>query len=230
MDMLLVVVLVILAGFGLIGYLRGMVRVLFSLVAIFLTIGLATALMPYTEEFLRTKTPVYDTVKEKCTEHIHQQTLENQKQGQTSKQQELTLFGLPIPEEFQKFYSEHVIDGADKLMEETGLYEKLGDYAANFVLQRLAWILSFTIILILLSVIIHMLDLITKLPVLKSINRLGGLIIGLLEGVIVVWLLFLVIVLCQNSDFGKEMMASIQQQPILKFLYDYNMIEQLVLK
>ena len=49
MDMLLVVVLVILAGFGLHGYLRGMVRVLFSLVAIFLTIGLATALAPYTE-------------------------------------------------------------------------------------------------------------------------------------------------------------------------------------
>ena len=73
-----------------------------------------------------------------------------------------------------------------------------------------------------------MLDLITKLPVLKSINRLGGLIIGLMEGVLVVWLLFLLIVLCQNSELGKEMMTSIQQQPILKFLYDYNMIEQLL--
>ncbi len=228
MDMLLVVVLVILAGFGLHGYLRGMVRVLFSLVAIFLTIGLATALAPYTEEFLRTKTPMYDTVKEKCTEHIHQQTQEKQEKGQTSKQQELTLFGLQLPEEFQNFFSEHVTDGADKFMEDTGVYGKLGDYAANFVLQRLAWILSFTIILILLSVIVHMLDLITKLPVLKSINRLGGLIIGLMEGVLVVWLLFLLIVLCQNSELGKEMMTSIQQQPILKFLYDYNMIEQLL--
>ena len=83
MDMLLVVVLVILAGFGLHGYLRGMVRVLFSLVAIFLTIGLATALAPYTEEFLRTKTPVYDTVKEKCKEHIHQQTQEKQDRKST---------------------------------------------------------------------------------------------------------------------------------------------------
>lgn len=227
MDMLLVVVLVILAGFGLHGYLRGMVRVLFSLVAIFLTIGLATALTPYTEEFLRTKTPLYDTVKEKCTEHIHQKAQERQGQGEELKPQELTIFGMQIPEEFQSFFSEHVTDEADKLMEDMGVYEKLGDYTANFVLQRLAWILSFTIILILLSVIVHMLDLITKLPVLKSINRLGGLIIGLLEGVIVVWLLFLVIVLCQDSDIGREMMASIQQQPILKFLYDYNIIEEL---
>lgn len=227
MDMLLVVVLVILGGFGLHGYLRGMVRVLFSLVAIFLTIGLATALTPYTEEFLRTRTPVYETVKEKCTEHIQQQAQERQEQGAESKQMDLTLFGLQIPEEFQSFFSEHVTDGADKLIEDMGVYEKLGDYAANFVLQRLSWILSFTIILILLSVMVHMLDLITKLPVLKSINRLGGLIIGLLEGVIVVWLLFLVIVLCQSSEIGKEMMASIQRQPILKFMYDYNMIEQL---
>lgn len=228
MDMLLIVVLVILAGFGLHGYLRGMVRVLFSLMAIFLTIGLATALTPYTEQFLRTKTPVYDTVKEKCTEHIHQQTEEKREQGQKSEQQKLTLFGMQIPEEFQSFFSEHVTDGADKLMEDIGVYEKLGDYAANFVLQRLAWILSFVITSILLSVIIHVLDLIARLPVLKSINHFGGLIIGLLEGVIVVWLLFFVVVLCQGSEFGREMMASIQQQPILKFLYDYNMIERLM--
>ena len=67
MDMLLVAVLVIVAGFGLHGYLRGMVRVLFSLAAVFLTIGLATALSPYTEAFLRNQTPLYDTVREKCT-------------------------------------------------------------------------------------------------------------------------------------------------------------------
>lgn len=228
MDILLIVVLVILAGFGLHGYLRGMVRVLFSLVAIFLTIGLATALTPYTEQFLRTKTPVYDMVKEKCTEHIHQQAQERKKQDTDTKQQELTIFGLQIPEEFQSFFSEHVTDGADKLMEDMGIYEKLGDYTANFVLQRLSWILSFILISILLSMIVHMLDLITKLPVLKSINRFGGLVIGLLEGVVVVWLLFLIVVLCQGTEFGKEMMASIQQQPILKFLYDYNIIERLL--
>ena len=48
MDILFIVVLLILAGFGLHGYLRGMVHILFSLVAVFLTIGLATAFAPYT--------------------------------------------------------------------------------------------------------------------------------------------------------------------------------------
>ena len=68
--MLLVVVLVILAGFGLHGYIRGMVRVVFSLLAVFLTIGFATLLTPYIFEFFQTQTPLYDTIQEKCTEYL----------------------------------------------------------------------------------------------------------------------------------------------------------------
>ena len=70
MDMIFVAVVIILAGFGLHGYLRGLVQVLFSMVAIFLAIGLATVLTPYVSEFLQSKTPLYDAIQEKCTEYM----------------------------------------------------------------------------------------------------------------------------------------------------------------
>ena len=115
------------------------------------------------------------------------------------------------------------------MLEDAGVYEKVGEFVAEQILQRAAWTISFTIILIAMAIAVHVLDLIAKLPVLNSINHLGGLAIGLLEGMIVVWLLFLVVVLCQGTPWGREMMESIQGNVFLKFLYDNNLIEKVII-
>ena len=52
MSVLFAVVVIILAGFTLHGYIKGFVRVVFSLISIILTIGLASWLSPYVSEIL----------------------------------------------------------------------------------------------------------------------------------------------------------------------------------
>ena len=96
------------------------------------------------------------------------------------------------------------------------------------VLLRLSWTLSFIIISILLGVLIHLLDIIARLPGINSINHVGGLIVGALEGLVIVWILFFVITLCQSSDWGGAMMQEIQENPLLKLLYENNVIEQIL--
>lgn len=228
MDALFVIVLLILAVFGLYGYLRGMVHILFSLVAIFLTIGLATAFAPYTTQVLQTRTPLYHIVKDKCNEYL-QSTVEEQIRPEAGEQNDITIFGLKIPEEMQNVFAEETAEQAGDFMEHTGVYEKVSDFVADQVVQRLGWLISFIIILILVSVLIHFLDVIAKLPVLRNINRIGGLVIGLLQGLIIVWILFLVIVLCQGTEWGREMMNSIDRNIFLKILYENNVIERLIL-
>ena len=228
MDILFIVVLLILAGFGLHGYLRGMVHILFSLVAIFLTIGLATAFAPYTTQILQTRTPLYQTVKDKCADYL-QSSVEARIQQGMSGQKDITLFGMKMPEEVQDLFTDEAAEQASGLVEHTGIYEKVSGFVAEQVVQRLGWLLSFVLILIVLLILIHFLDIIAKLPVLKNINRIGGLAIGLLEGLVIVWIVFLVITLCQGAEFGREMMDSIERNMFLKILYDNNVIEQLIL-
>lgn len=228
MDILLIVVLLIFAGFGLHGYLRGLVRVLFSLAAVFVSIGLATALTPYTTHFLQSQTPLYDTIKGKCTEYL-QSTVKGEIQQKLQSQEEISVFGMRVPEEIQRVFVEDAAGQADNLMENTGAYEKIGDFVAKQVIQRLAWALSFAAILILLIVAVHFLDIIARLPVLENINRIGGLAIGLLEGLVVVWIVLLVVVLCQGTEFGREMMDSIEGNFLLRVLYENNLIEHLIM-
>lgn len=221
MDILLIAVLLVLAGFGLHGYLRGMVRLLFSLVAVFLTIGLATALAPYTTQALRTGTPVYDTVKDKCTEYLQAAVEDKLRQ-----EENISIPGMQLPEEIQKLLT---AEQAGSLADQAGFYEQISAFVAEQVLQRLGWVLSFIVVLIVLSMLIHFLDVVAKLPVLRSLNRIGGLVIGLFEGLLVVWILFLVVTLCQGMEFGREMMASVDRNIFLKFLYENNVIEKLIL-
>lgn len=228
MDILLIVVLLIFAGFGLHGYLRGLVRVLFSLTAVFITIGLATVLTPYVTYFLQTQTPLHDSVKARCTEYL-QSTVSEEGRQKTQEPGDITVFGMKMPEELQEIFANDVAGQAGSLMENAGVYERIGDFVAEQVVQRLAWVLSFAVIFILLMVAVHFLDVLAKLPVLKDINRIGGLAIGLLEGLVVVWIVFLAVVLCQGSEFGREMMASIEGNFFLKILYGNNLLERLIM-
>ena len=100
------------------------------------------------------------------------------------------------------------------------------EQVANLITQRIAWVLSFLLISILLGVLVHVLDILAKLPVIESINHFGGLAVGLLEGLVVVWILLFVVVLCQGTEWGRPMMESMQQNPLLRMLQENNVLEQ----
>ena len=138
------------------------------------------------------------------------------------------MFGIKMPKELQEIFAENA-SGQDSLIKAAGVYERAGDFVAGQVVQRLAWVLSFALILAVLSVVVHFLDILARLPVLKNINRLGGLAIGLLEGLIVVWILFLAVFLCQGTEFGREMMDTIQGNAILKLISDSNILEHMIM-
>lgn len=225
MDMLLIIVLVIIGGFALHGYIRGLIRIVFSLVAIVIAIGLASCIAPYMAGFLQTQTTLQDTIQEKLRTAMQSKAEEEM---QSKVQEGATVFGIEIPEEIQEFLSGNVIDGASDIMEESGIYDQLAGELAEAAVQRIAWALSFIVVMILLMVLVHMLDIIAKLPVLNSINHIGGLAIGLVQGIIIVWILLFIIELCRTSSWGNQMMESIYGNAFLKLLYENNLIEQLV--
>ncbi|MCI8483266.1 MAG: CvpA family protein [Lachnospiraceae bacterium] len=199
MDLLLIVVLIIFGGFALHGYIRGLVRMIYSLAAVFLTIGLASLMAPYGAEFLREQTPLYEAIQEKTMEILSQQ-LEEKTELEVS-----------------------------DLLKENGI-EQVTAQMADAILQRLAWILALILVGILLGVLIHVLDLIAKLPGINTINHMGGLIVGVIEGLAIVWVLFFVAGLCQSSEWGSQVMTSIQDNVFLRLLYENNLIEQLVMR
>ena len=140
-----------------------------------------------------------------------------QKPKEQQESENITMFGIEIPAGVQDFFQENVV-------------EQAAGQIAEVILQRIAWILTFLAVSLLLGVLVHVLDLIAKLPVLDSVNHMGGLVVGLLEGLVIVWILFLVITLCQGNEWGSQMMEEVQENVFLKLLYENNPIEKLIMR
>lgn len=71
----------------------------------------------------------------------------------------------------------------------TTVASALADYLANLVAKATLFALSFLLILLLWFLLSHILDLAFHLPILATVNTVGGLLAGLLKAVLIVFVL-----------------------------------------
>ena len=76
--------------------------------------------------------------------------------------------------------------------------------------------------------IFNVLDIISKLPVIRGFNRILGLAFGTLEGLLIVWLIMYVTELFPTTPMFASCITDIQGMPLLPLLYENNLVKQLI--
>lgn len=219
MNWLTIVVLLILVVSMIIGYKKGFVRLVVSLLAVLLTMLIVAAITPYMGDTIKSQTGLYDIVQEKCVDALKSNGKEN-----TKIDQETILESSKLPNVVK--YA--LATGGEDLLEGIGAYEYIGDFVANIVIYGISFIVSFIIITIIFRVTILSLDFITKIPVINGVNKLAGVLVGATQGVIIIWIGFLIIFLCSSTSLGKILTEQINQSIMLNFFYNNNLILQLI--
>ena len=135
---------------------------------------------------------------------------------------------LPVPDFLQKLMLNYNnSEGYKKLGADTfGSY--LVDFIANLILNIVAFLVTLLVSHVIVWGIFRILDLAAHLPVLRGLNRIGGLALGLVEGIVVVWVIFLVISMLSGTQIGVTLMKMIDESVILKPLYESNLLMRLV--
>lgn len=87
-----------------------------------------------------------------------------------------------------------------------------------------SFLVSYVAFWLLLKYACEALDLISKLPVIHELNKTAGILVGLLRGIFMVWLLFIVITVFRKTALGSEAMGLIGESRILEELYKNNLI------
>ncbi len=83
----------------------------------------------------------------------------------------------------------------------------------------------FIVTVIVLFIVSRFLPFFSKLPVIRKIDRFFGMLIGLLLGLLFIWLFFMIVSLFATTPFGTKMLAMIQENPFLVWLYQNNAID-----
>lgn len=111
-----------------------------------------------------------------------------------------------------------------EMMEMIGMEKMLSGYLADLLLQAAAFLITLLFVGVLVQGLALSLGLAAKLPVLHGINKMAGLVLGLGEGVLLVWIFFFVVTVCAATETGGELLLMIAESDVLSWLYRRNLL------
>ncbi len=111
-----------------------------------------------------------------------------------------------------------------EMLKGLGLEDALSGYLANQLLLALAFLLTAILMGILIRGIAFSLGIAVRLPLLHGINKLAGLVFGLGEGLIIVWIFFFAVTVLATTEWGSKMVYMIADSGMLAWLYRQNIL------
>ncbi|MDD3339276.1 MAG: CvpA family protein [Lachnospiraceae bacterium] len=225
MSWLCITVLIFWLLIALNGFRRGLIRTAISMVFLILVFALTAAISPTVNTVLSKHTNLHDKVAKQCTEALQDKWSQD---GDNTEGVKGLIENLPLPESVQGMLEDNSgLLGAVLSTDVASTY--VADYIAAWIVYGIAILISLVVSIILIVIATHFLNLIAKLPVLGGINRVGGLLLGTVQGLILIWIFFLIVTALANTAFGASAMQEINRDNILTYLYDNNLIMQFVM-
>ena len=222
----------------------GLVRMLAALLSLVLSVILISASLPYMTAFLREHTPLYETLKDRCSGMVTQvidsglsslygqeaETLSIDTLSLNETEQIQVIQSLKLPE----FIKEQILDGNTKEGYRSRGVSTFLDYLtawlASLILNILAFVITVLLVTILIRILIALLRILAEVPGISLLNRLGGGIIGLVQGLCVLWLFFLLLTIFQMTTPGQQLLQMVWKSDFLNPLYDLDILPRIVLR
>lgn len=101
---------------------------------------------------------------------------------------------------------------------------------ADIIFSAIVYIIVFVVVFVILKVIVVVTDIVSRLPVIRQANKIGGLALGLVEGLIAVWILFVIITACGSMEWAADAMADINNSKFLSMLYENDIILKMIFR
>lgn len=98
----------------------------------------------------------------------------------------------------------------------------VASYISRMVLNLLSFLVTFLLAIIIVKALMFAVNIIGELPVLGLLNHMAGGVLGLVLGLVVVWLAFLVMTLAYTTAAGIACFEMVEKSSLLTFLYDCN--------
>lgn len=225
-NILLVLVVVFLAIMAFAGYKKGFIKIILMMAALIVTITLSAILTPTITGILKDKTPVYDAIYVKMESFVSGQ-MQDQAVDQTD-QQAGALESMDLPESIKNALinnntgDSYIAMGVDSFAAYTAKSLTL------FLLNAISFIILFIIISIIFGVIMQLANIFTKIPLIRGANKMAGIAAGLLEGILILWVLAMIVTACGATTWGQSVLKMIDDSVFLSFLYNNNLLTKLI--
>lgn len=198
-----VVILLILALCIFIGYKRGLVKVIFGLVAIIGAVIITVILYRPITNLIINNTQIDENI----ASAIEQKLTPEEEQKQ---------------EENNKFLEKYISDAKNDI--QTGIVKSTSQIIAVNVVSISVSLILYILVRVALTIVGTVTDVFAKLPIIKQFNKAGGTIYGILEGILIIYAILAVTFFIVTATNNIEVENFIDTSYITKLLYSNNII------
>lgn len=208
------------------GFRRGLVKEIIAFVSIFVAMAFVWALNPYVDQFLRENTEIYQYIEETVEKAFEKSTIQNTEPDA----QENFIDEMLLPEFMKKnIQDNNNVAGYQKLAVDS-FEEYISGYIVDAIEKCVSFIVTFILIIALIKVTGCILDILVSFPVLKQTNQIAGAFLGGGKFIILLWFAFIIMSVLGQTTWGKTGLELIEQDSIMKILYDNNWIMEMFLE
>ena len=101
---------------------------------------------------------------------------------------------------------------------------------AGFIVEGISFFIALVIARIIVHLISRFLGVVSRIPVIRGINKTLGIFAGAIYGLILVWIAFYLVALGSTSELGGMIISYIYQNPLLTFLYENNFVITIIMQ
>jgi len=215
-----------------IGAWRGFVRTVLGFANFIIAIILTNMLYPHMGRFLRNIDGFFDALSAAIRDSmgldaaIYDAAVDAG--GRAAESQFIT--DLPLP----AFFRDALIENNNALIRAAIGAVDFSDYVAGFlagiVINIISMIIVFILIYIGLMLLTRVLDLLAKLPVIRTLNKFLGGAIGAVWGILLTWLILGAVVIYFSANSGVDMSIMLEESVIAGPLNEHNFALNLIMR
>ena len=211
----LIVIIIIVSSF-LIGYKKGLVNIATSAIGFLIALILSFTLNSSIAEFLKTKTPIFDNVNSVIEETIRN-TINKKEENPTEKPKEVkeknSFLGKAI-EEIK------IANGGVK----ENLIKKNAEKISNMIIKTVSFMITYILVILIVDILSIILNGIFSLPLLDSINNIGGSIVSGIVTFLKTEIVLVLIKMVSPISAFAGLISVIDKTVFIKALYNNNVL------
>lgn len=230
MNWLVILVIGLMILMTVIGYKRGFIKIVLSLLSMIVTLFLTSLFTPYVKDFLMEETAIASTIQTEVSNYFQEALGDSLEQAQLSVGQQMQMIeDLPLPNSILQVLKENNNSAIYDVLGVDTFTEYISGYLTQMIMSAIAFVLTFLLVYVIVRIVFFALNFIGHLPIIKGINKLLGGIVGFIQGIILLWLLSLVLTAFSGTEWGIQLMQMVQESALLSIIYNNNVLLKLIL-
>lgn len=225
MNLLLMIVVAIALLLALIGYKRGLFKSAVSAIGIVLAVFLTTLLYPAVNNLICDNTKLDEYIKSLIESRFQLDT----KGTELTRNEEMGILeDIALPENVKEWIIENGNQEIYDKLDAEGFADYVAIYLTEMVMKGVSYLITFFVLMLIIYIFINLADIVTSIPILNGINKVGGMVFGLCQALLIVWISFVIITFLSAFEWGSDIMKMIDESSVLGYIYEKNIFLKFV--